>query len=267
MIMSIYNSVKNPVKQIFYNSYLNRLERKVERNGKLPQHIGLILDGNRRFAKQLGIPVRQGHAMGASKVREVVNWSNKHGIKYLTIWVFSSENWKRSPKEVKELLELFMSKAEELLTNGEKESDKIKLKFIGDKTKFPKKLVQKLDELEDKTKYIDGMQLNVAIGYGGRSEIVDAVKTLVAKSKTKTREKLIETITDENISKHVYNPDIPGPDFIIRTSGEVRLSGFMLWQSAYSEFYFTDVFWPAFRQIDFLRAIREFQLRNRRFGK
>ena len=258
--------IKLLLKTPLYKIYNKRLQAKIK-NGMIPQHVGVILDGNRRFARKHGMPVKVGHAMGAKNLKPLIEWCVEMGIPHLTVWVFSTENKGRSEKEVKNLHKLFAEQADNVLGGHMDKNGWVKMKFIGDKTIFPKKLGDKIDEIEEKTKKNTKLNLNIALGYGGRNEIVDAVKSLVSNSKTKSRESLVKSITEEAIDKHIYNQDSPKPDLLIRTSGEVRLSGFMLWQSAYSEYYFTDVLWPEFRKVDFLRALRSYQARNRKFGQ
>jgi short-chain Z-isoprenyl diphosphate synthase len=253
----------------FYALYEKNLETKLLSVGVIPNHVGFILDGNRRFAKRLGLDTLVGHKMGGDKFREVLGWCYELNIPYITIWVFSSENFSRPKDEVNGLMKLFASKAQEMVDNGELKQLGIRVKFVGNKDQFPKETVKKLHALEEDTSSGNKMLLNVAIGYGGRQEIVDAVQKLITteyKNK-KDIKHLVDQITDKNIEKNLYSPGTPDPDFIIRTSGEVRLSGFMLWQSAYSEYYFCDTYWPALRKVDFLRALRDYQNRQRRFGK
>lgn len=235
----------------------------------MPQHLGLILDGNRRFAKALQIETHQGHDFGAHKAYEVIDWCVSVGIPHVTLWVFSSDNKSRDPKEVAQLLELFAREAHLMLTDPRIHHNKVRIKLIGQIEDFPESVQEALRTLEQATEHYDGLLVNIAIGYGGREEIVDAVRNLLRDQASAGRnlQQLADNIDVDMISQYMYTAGTPDPDFIIRTSGEIRLSGFLLWQSAYSEYYFCDVYWPAFRRVDFLRAIRSFQDRKRRFGR
>lgn len=251
-----------------YGLYEKRLERSVQ-HGSLPKHIGLIMDGNRRFAKSLGIGVSQGHDYGAGKAREVLEWCFDLGIRHVTLWGFSSDNRGRAPDEVTHLHSLFAQQARMMVEDPKIHKNHVRVRVIGDVSDFPEDVQAALREVETATAHYGERQLNVAIGYGGREEIVSAVQNLLreqASSVSNPRE-LAEKITADEIERHLYTAGSPDPDFIIRTSGEVRLSGFLLWQAAYSEYYFCDAFWPSFRHVDFLRAIRSFQARERRFGR
>ena len=227
--------------------YERRIEAEV-RQGQLPRHLGLILDGNRRFARELGLPGHEGHEFGVQKAYEVLEWCLELGIPTVTIWVFSTDNWRRSPTEVETLMQLFVREAKRMAQDPR---------------------IHANEELEQATAHHSGMLLQIAMGYGGREEIVDAVKSLLleAAQTGKSPEELAEELDMQHISERLYTAGVPDPDFIIRTSGEIRLSGFLLWQAAYSEYYFFDAFWPAFRRVDFLRAVRDYQKRERRFGQ
>lgn len=249
--------------------YEQRLAREVKAGGKLPKHLGLILDGNRRFAKAAGMQREMGHSIGADKAHEVLQWCLELGIPAATIWVLSTDNKSRDPQELAHILKLLEQEARNLATDPRIHANGVRVRAIGQHANFPAHVLDALQDLERKTAHYTGMRLNIAVGYGGREEIVDAVK---AHLKTQAAAGIpltqaAEKLTPEDISRHLYAADIPDPDFIIRTSGEIRLSGFMLWQSVYSEYYFCDVYWPGFRRVDFLRALRDFQGRDRRFGK
>lgn len=263
--LSVVNTVSKPI----YWLYETRLKRAVLNGGALPKHIGIIMDGNRRFAKAVGLDVKAGHDHGAGKAREVLDWCLELGIKHVTLWGFSTENKGREPEEVSHLHELFAAQAKSLLNDGRLHANRVRVRIIGDISDFPEKAQRALREMEEATSDYDGMSVNVALGYGGREEIVDAVKRLLSEEGAAgaTPQELTERISAEAITRHLYTAGLPDPDFVIRTSGEVRLSGFLLWQTAYSEFYFCDANWPEFRKVDFLRAVRSFQARERRFGK
>ena len=251
-----------------YWLYERRLLQKL-RHEPLPKHIGIIMDGNRRFAKTVGLDTKAGHDYGANKAREVLDWCLELGIKHVTLWGFSTENRGRSPEEVAHLYNLFASQARQLLGDPRVHKNRVRVRIIGDIEDFPDSAQEALRQAEDATAQYDDLCLNLALGYGGREEIVSAVRKLMRSGLEQGRDprELVASIDAEEIGKHLYTAGMPDPDFVIRTSGEVRLSGFLLWQTAYSEFYFCDAFWPEFRKIDFLRALRDFQARERRFGR
>lgn len=249
--------------------YEQRLAREVVQHGKLPRHLGLILDGNRRFARAAGVQNEIGYEFGVDKAHEVLQWCLELGIPAATIWVLSTDNIARDPELVGHLMQIFDREARNLARDPRIHANHVRVRAIGQHQGFPDHVLDALNELEEKTAHYNGMRLNIAVGYGGREEIVDAVKAHLQSQLAggKTLEEVAGELTPEDISAHLYTADTPDPDFIIRTSGEIRLSGFMLWQSVYSEYYFCDVYWPGFRRVDFLRALRDFQGRERRFGK
>lgn len=254
--------------QPLYWLYESRLERSVSR-GKLPKHIGLIMDGNRRFARSIGIDVSAGHDYGAGKAREVLEWCFDIGIRHVTLWGFSSDNRGRAETEVSHLHSLFARQARAMIEDPKIHKNHVRVRVIGDTSDFPEDVKVALRDVEAATASYGERQLNVAIGYGGREEIVAAVRKLLhdRAASAESLEALAGAVTAEEIERYLYTAGSPDPDFIIRTSGEVRLSGFLLWQAAYSEYYFCDAFWPSFRKVDFLRALRSFQERERRFGR
>ncbi len=254
-------------KKVLYFSYEKLLGREVRR-GEMPTHVGLILDGNRRYAREMGFDdVTMGHREGARKLDEVLSWCAELGIRIVTIWVFSPDNVQRGKEEVDGLLRVIQEKVEELAKNPVIKKYGFSIRALGNLNGLPEALIEVIRKSEESTKDHRNHILNIAIGYGGRQEIVDAVKQAIREKKADSIECLADGICAEDISRHLYTFGIPDPDLIIRTSGEIRLSGFLLWQSVYSEFYFCDAFWPAFRKIDFLRAIRSYQHRSRRFGR
>lgn len=263
--LSTVNTITKPL----YWLYERRLWRAIRSSTHLPRHIGIIMDGNRRFAKAIGLDAKAGHDYGAGKAREVLDWCLELGIKHVTLWGFSTDNRSRTPEEVGHLHALFAEQARSLLTDERLHANEVRVRVIGDIGDFPEHVKTALAEMEAATAHYDGMAVNVALGYGGREEIVDAVKRLVTEQLDAGTEPALvaRSITTEGITKHLYTAGMPDPDFVIRTSGEVRLSGFMLWQTAYSEFYFCDANWPDFRKVDFLRAVRDYQARERRFGR
>ena len=254
-----------PVPSFLYSLYEKFLRRQLA-SSRHPLHVGLILDGNRRFALAKGLAtLKAGHAAGSDKVERFLRWCLDLDIKIVTLYGFSTENFNRSDDEVEELMSIFLSKFKTLQTDPLINRENVRVKVIGRRDGLSDQLKEEISKVESMTKSNENFQLNIAIGYGGRAEIVDAVKKIGYQ--IKNDEINIEHIDEDLLSKHLYTEGMPDPDLIIRTSGEERLSGFLLWQSAYSELYFTEVFWPAFRKIDFLRAIRVWQQRDRRFGK
>lgn len=252
-----------------YWLYERQLLQTVQAQQRLPKHIGIIMDGNRRFARSIGLDVRAGHNYGADKAREVLDWCLELGIPHVTLWGFSKDNRSRTAAEVSHLHRLFAEQARELLGDERLHRNRVRVQIIGELGDFPEESREALREMEEATRDYGGMRLNVALGYGGREEIVTAVRNLLAEKRRQgvALEELARTLDAGEIGRHLYTAGMPDPDFVIRTSGEVRLSGFLLWQTAYSEFYFCDAFWPSFRKIDFLRALRHFQARERRFGR
>jgi len=269
IILRTVQTIRNRVRGALVWGYEQRLAREVRAHGRLPQHLGLILDGNRRFARASGLQRELGHSIGADKAHEVLQWCLELGIPAATIWVLSTDNKGRDPQELAHILSLLEKEARALATDPRIHANRVRVRAIGQHDGFPAHVLAALKDLEAKTAHYDGMRLNIAVGYGGREEIVDAVKAhLQAQERAgHTLMQAAEALTPDHISAHLYAADTPDPDFIIRTSGEIRLSGFMLWQSVYSEYYFCDVYWPGFRRVDFLRALRDFQGRDRRFGR
>lgn len=249
-----------------YRLYERYLLNQISNNHP-PKHIGIILDGNRRWASSHAKPRWMGHIEGANNTNDILEWCHELKIKVITLYALSEENFDRSKDELDQLLSVIGRKLDELLTDPKIDLYDVNVKIIGDKTDLNNDLNNKIEQLENKTKDHVGHFLNIALAYGGRSEIVDVVKTLSKKSIDGEIDP--NSITQDVIEKHLSTSHLPyqDPDLIIRTSGESRLSGFLLWQSAYSELLFLDVYWPDFRKIDLMRAIRTFQKRNRRYGK
>ena len=228
----------------------------------LPQHIAIIMDGNRRWAKQKKLDPRIGHKKGAEALENIVKYCNKIGIKYLTVYAFSTENWKRSKEEVGALMLLLQHYLDDFSKRAD--TDNIRIKMLGDRDGLSSGLLKSLDNAIERTKDNTGVTFNVAFNYGGRDEIVKAVRKIAEGIK---EEKIrIEDINEELISNNLYTSGIPDPDLMIRTSGEIRLSNFLPWQLVYSEFYFTDKLWPDFTNEDLDEAIEEYNRRNRKFG-
>ena len=256
------------LQRLLYRLYERRLQKEIEAE-RLPQHVGLILDGNRRYARSVGLmSILEGHRLGAKKLEEVLTWCEELNIRMVTIWILSTENLQRPPEELAGLLHLIENHLRDAARDPKTHTKRMRIRAIGKLELLPDSLRDGIREAEDATKEYDSFFLNVAVGYGGRQEIVDAVQSLLRErlADGTSPDLAIEEVTADNLGKYLYTYDLPDPDLIIRTSGEVRLSGFLLWQSAYSEFYFCDAYWPAFRRIDLLRAIRSYQQRERRFG-
>jgi tritrans,polycis-undecaprenyl-diphosphate synthase [geranylgeranyl-diphosphate specific] len=234
-------------------------------NDPIPKHIAIIMDGNRRFARKLGLAPTDGHLMGRDKLEELLEWCLELGIKILTVYAFSTENLKREKEEVDRLMELFVENFIKLGDDPRVHEHGIKVTVIGQLELLPEDVQRAIRYAESKTKNYTNYYYNIAIAYGGREEIVQAIRN-IAKD-TKYNRIALEDIDEKLVSSYLYTREFPDPDLILRTSGEERISNFLLWQLAYSELYFTDVYWPGFKKVDFLRAIRSYQLRHRRFGK
>ena len=236
------------------------IEREIDIE-KAPKHVGIIMDGNGRWAKKRGLPRSAGHRAGAQKLRVITEYAKSLGVKYITAYAFSTENWKRPKAEVDSLMELLL----EYLRDREQLAGKdVIIRVIGDRSTLSDEINREIDIVEECTKDREGLVLYLAINYGGRQEIVRAVKDLGKQLKDGGLSE--ENITEQMISDRLYTPDVPDVDLIIRPSGELRLSNFLLWQSAYSEFWFSDINWPDFTEKDFAGAILDYQNRNRRFG-
>jgi len=235
------------------------------KNGPTPAHIGLIVDGNRRFAKGRGLDQNLGHEEGSKKLEEFLRWCWRLEIKVITLFGFSTENFSRSQDEVDYLMDLITGKLKQFQTDPAIKSERVRVKVIGRRTDLSDEMNREIDIVEAMTADHDRFLLNIALSYGGRAEIIDAVREVASEVKAGALD--VDDIDEAKFAEYLYTQGVPDPDLIIRTSGEERLSGFLLWQSAYSELYFTDVFWPAFRMIDFWRALRIYQQRERRFGR
>ena len=249
---------------LLYRLYQNRLKRGLDPE-VLPRHVAMIIDGNRRWAKQLGYEsAAHGHRAGAAKMREFLEWCDDLGIRVVTLYLLSSDNLgNRSSSELSDLIEIIAELAEELSHYRD-----WRVQHVGSDAGLPEPLVAALDAAEHRTADKRGMHVNLAVGYGGRKEITDAMRSIVASHHAEGRslEDLAERLTPDLIGEHLYTGGQPDPDLVIRTSGEQRLSDFMLWQAAPSEFYFVEALGPDLRQVDFLRALRDYAGRHRRFG-
>jgi len=239
---------------------------------RLPRHIAIIMDGNGRWATKRALPRTAGHVVGAETFRRVATYCKDIGIEYLTVYAFSTENWKRSEDEINTIMDLLEKYLYESIEKMER--DRVKMKFLGDITVLSPKLQKLIAETEDISKKFEGVQVNICLNYGSRDEILRAVRKCIAEqveaaligNSTSTPADPL-SLTEEEFSKHLYTADIPDPDLIIRPSGEKRTSNFLLWQSAYSEYYFTDTLWPDFDERELDRAIVDYQSRDRRFGR
>ena len=251
--------------KVLYPLYEARLKREL-RGRKRPRHIAVMADGNRRWARLVGYEdVSHGHRAGAAKIGELVRWAAEMDIEVVTIYLLSTENLQRTTQEVELLYDIISEVVEDLAA----EHYSCRVKLVGHLELLPAAVAEGMQRSAAATSEKPGLSVNIAVGYGGRQEIVDAVRTLVRRevaAGTPVGE-LAERVTVESIEDNLYTSGQPDPDLVIRTSGEQRLSGFLLWQAAYSEIWFTDTYWPAFRKIDFLRALRDYSQRSRRFGR
>ena len=250
----------------FYRFYERKLESQI-RKDPLPNHVAIILDGNRRWAKYHFLASKGVHAIGADKAEQLLTWIYDLKIKITTLYVLSIENLDRDKKELDDIYNLLGIKLEKLYNDSRIHEREMKIKAIGNINALPQSIKDILFKLEKETNHYDLTFLNIAIAYGGQQELVDAIRKIALD--VEKRELKISEITEQSIDSYLYTSHLPQPepDLILRTSGEKRLSGFLLWQSAYSELVFMDVFWPEFRKIDLMRAIRTFQRRRRRYGK
>ncbi len=230
----------------------------------IPNHIAIIMDGNRRWAKKRLLPTNLGHKEGAQRLEDIAKYCSKIGVKYLTVYAFSTENWKRSEEEVNYLMDLLADSISDF--DKRFDDDDVRIKLVGDINGLPKKLQDGIRNIEERTKNKNGLTVNVAINYGGRAEIINATKRICEDYKNGKIEK-IDDISEELLSNYMYTKNDPDPDLIIRTAGEIRMSGFMTWQGVYSEMYFTDTLWPDFKEKELDKAIEEFNNRKRNFGK
>ncbi|WP_426187684.1 isoprenyl transferase [Microbacterium sp. TWP3-1-2b2] len=248
-----------------YRLYGKRLRRQLD-PASVPHHVAMMIDGNRRWARQLGLESpADGHRAGAAKMREFLGWCDDIGVRVVSLYLLSSDNLrKRDSKEIADLIEIIAELAETLAENGD-----WRVKHVGRSDILPEELARVLRDAEERTTGHAGLHVNLAVGYGGRNEIVDAVRSIIAEHDASggTLEDLAAHLTPEMIGEHLYTGGQPDPDLVIRTSGEQRLSDFLLWQSAHSEFYFVEALGPDLRQVDFLRAIRDYVDRDRRFGR
>lgn len=251
------------LRDVLYGMYERRLLAELPAD-RLPRHVGAIVDGNRRWARWAGADLNNGYQAGADKVVEFVQWCDELGVQVVTLWVLSTDNLDRPVDEVTPLLDVIADLVDELAVTR-----RWRILPMGALDLLPTTAVQRLKAAGNATDDVAGMTVNVAVGYGGRHELADAVRSLLSEHAAKgtTIEELAELLDVDHIAEHLYTKGQPDPDLVIRTSGEQRLSGFLLWQSAHSEFYFCEALWPDFRRVDFLRALRSYSARKRRFGR
>ena len=250
------------VRELAYRLYERRIEASLSPQS-IPRHVGVMCDGNRRWARSAGLAdVSSGHQAGADKIFEVLQWCRQAGVEVVTLWLLSTDNLARPAAELEPLLRIIEDTVRDLVAQS------WHVNPVGALDMLPAGTAQVLKDAAEATAEQTGLLVNVAVCYGGRREIADAVRSLLQDHATRgtTIEELAEILDVEHIAEHLYTAGQPDPDLVIRTSGEQRLSGFLLWQSAHSEFYFCDAYWPAFRRVDFLRALRSYAARHRRFG-
>jgi len=256
----IYNFFSDKINEFKDYKLLEEVKRY-----QIPKHVAIIMDGNRRFARGLGLSPTAGHELGRDKIEEVLEWCFELNIKNLTIYAFSTENFQRDHKEVESLMDLCKKELDKASKDSRIHKNKVRIRILGHLDSLPKKIGKSAQNIMEQTKDYDNYSFNIALAYGGREEIIQAIQK-IAKDVKKDKIK-IDDIKEEIVSKYLYTNGIPDPDIVLRTSGEERISNFLLWQLAYSELYFSDVYWPAFQKRDFLRAITTYQKRHRRFGK
>ncbi|XVX19472.1 isoprenyl transferase [Actinomycetota bacterium] len=246
-----------------YAAYERRLARELE-SLPTPRHVGVMLDGNRRWAKERGRGTREGHQAGADNIDDFLGWCEEAGVQVVTLWLLSTDNLDRASEELEPLLAIIEKTVADLAA-----AHRWRLHPVGAKSLLPERTVTALADAAAQTADVTGMHVNVAVGYGGRQEIADAVRSLLRERAARGEgvEQIAEGLSVEDIAEHLYTKGQPDPDLVIRTSGEQRLSGFLLWQSAHSEFYFCEAYWPDFRRVDFLRALRAYAERHRRMGR
>ncbi len=235
------------------------------RKEPVPRHLGIIMDGNRRFARDHGLLTEEGHLKGKDKLEDLLNWCLEVGVKVLTVYALSTENLNREKEEVDKLMDLFVESFRKVAEDPRVHKHHIHVAVIGDRTKLRPDVVEAIELAESRTRDYSDYHYNIAVAYGGREEIIHAVRAIA--QEVKEGKISTDDITEKLVSEHLYTPHLPDPDLVFRTSGEERISNFLLWQVAYAELYFSDVMWPGLRKLDFLRAIHDYQRRKRRYGK
>lgn len=262
--IEIREEISRIISNTAYQAYERKLLKEVLQH-EIPRHVAIIMDGNRRFAREFGLHPNEGHIKGKDKLEEVMEWCLELGIRILTVYAFSTENLQRGEEEVGYLMKLFEENFFKLGDDERIHKHKIKVRVLGQRELLPDSVRRAIEYAEQRTAGYDQYYYNIAVAYGSRQEIIHAIRQIA--DKVKRGELEVHEIDEKVFSNFLYTADFPDPDLILRTSGEERVSNFLLWQLAYSELYFTDVYWPGFRKIDFLRAIRSYQLRQRRFGR
>jgi short-chain Z-isoprenyl diphosphate synthase len=250
------------VRDLVYGLYAKRIAASLD-PAQIPRHVGVMLDGNRRWARSVGQDAEHGHRAGAANISPLLEWCDELGVELVTLWLLSTDNLNRPTAELRQLLGII-----EEAVAGLAAERRWRLHPVGALDLLPAETARRLKEAADETRDVNGISVNIAVGYGGRREIADAVRSLLHEhaSKGTSIEDLANVLDVEHIAEHLYTKGQPDPDLVIRTSGEQRLSGFLLWQSAHSEFYFCEAYWPDFRKVDFLRAMRAYTQRHRRYG-
>lgn len=253
---------KQGLRRVLYPAYEARVVRRLPAE-RIPKHVGVMLDGNRRWARSVGADTAHGHRAGAANIEPLLGWCEEIGVEVVTLWLLSTDNLNRPSDELTDLLDIIGDVVESLAAQG-----RWRINPVGALDLLPSPVAERLKAAAESTRDVDGIWVNVAVGYGGRREIADAVRSLLQEhaGRGTTLEELAEALDVEHIAEHLYTKGQPDPDLVIRTSGEQRLGGFLLWQSAQSEFYFCEAYWPDFRRVDFLRAVRAYAARERRFG-
>ena len=248
-----------------YQAYERRLLHQVKQTS-VPHHVAIIMDGNRRFAREIGLGnVLDGHVKGRDKLEEVLEWCLEVGVRILTVFAFSTENIRRANEEVQHLMHLFAENFRRVGDDERVHRHKIRVSVFGNRELLPPEVIEAIEYAEGRTQQYDQYRFNVAVAYGGREEILRAIRDVVQDAQAGKVNP--DDVDEKFFSKRLYTADLPDPDLVLRTSGEERISNFLLWQLAYSELYFVDVYWPGFRKIDFLRALRSYQMRQRRYGE
>lgn len=248
---------------LLYGLYERRLSASLP-PAQMPRHVGVILDGNRRWARSFGETAATGHRRGADKIAEFLGWAEELGVEVVTLWMLSTDNLARPQEELANLLDIIRDAVQDLAQSG-----RWRLRVMGRLDLLPGELAGAVRSAADGTRSVQGLQVNVAVGYGGRHEIADAVRSYLKQESGQgaTIDELAERIDVDDIAAHLYTKGQPDPELVIRTSGEQRVGGFLMWQSAHSELYFCEAYWPDFRRVDFLRALRDFSQRERRLGR
>ena len=255
-----YNYFSKKVNEFRDYKLLEEIKQK-----PVPKHVAIIMDGNRRFATGLGLTPDAGHLFGRDKIKEVLEWCFELEIKILTLYAFSTENFRRNSEEVKTLMDLCKEELDKAVKDSRIHKNKVRVRVLGHLESLPEEIRESARYIINETKKYDKHSLNIALAYGGREEIIHAIQNIA--NDVKHGDLNIEDITEPTVSTYLYTNGLPDPDLILRTSGEERISNFLLWQLAYSELYFSDVYWPAFQKRDFLKAIKTYQQRQRRHGK